>query len=535
VSEIIQSNLIAPEAPENSRQILRAFATRDRVAYSIYALTLVASISLWLIAIGAPLRVDETGTIWLINGGLSGIWARQFIGLAFPIYQYILWFSTKLIGTSELALRIPSVLAMLGATYVLYLAVREFLGREIGFIAVIIFSLNSTVAFASIDVRPYAFAVLVTNSAILVLFRSSKSDSNWLAVWFGLLSALIVYFHYLFGTILPALLVCFIVFKYRNRKLLWRQLGIALSVFAMAFLPLIPGLRYLFGTAGSHIVPTGAGPLALIRTLIPYWLAPAFAVTAFVAALLAAAGNRPKRKINLEGHQTAVCISLALVPTLILFGITFGMLVDVFSAPYHRLCAVPGISMCWAILISRFSSRTIRLLFCLVYMGLCAWSGLFTPASKQHDYSWKYALEATEKNASTDNAPVVICSNFIEADYEVMPTDSDSAKASKLFAPLTYYKLSGEVVPLPEGLNQQTVLLFSSFLKLANLKHERFLVVGHSFSYAVLDWIVQNTSDAYEAHSLGIYDGVKVLEFTPRNEVTPGAVDHSPPNHGGER
>jgi hypothetical protein len=111
-----------------------------------------------------------------------------------------------------------------------------------------------------------------------------------------------------------------------------------------------------------------------------------------------------------------------------------------------------------------------------------------------------------------------------------MPSDSASAKASKLFAPLSYYKLSVPVVPLPEGLNRETVRVFSSFLKDAEQKHKRFLVAGHVFSYAALDWVVQSSESAYVAHSLGTFDGIKVLEFLPRSKVEHQDIDSPEPH-----
>ena len=59
----------------------------------------------------------------------------------------------------------------------------------------------------------------------------------------------------------------------------------------------------------------------------------------------------------------------------------------------------------------------------------------------------------TENNASADNAPVIICSDFPEADYVPMPMDS--AKESRLFTQLSYYKLTVPVVPLPRALNEE--------------------------------------------------------------------------------
>ena len=58
-----------------------------------------------------------------------------------------------------------------------------------------------------------------------------------------------------------------------------------------------------------------------------------------------------------------------------------------------------------------------------------------SPASKMHGYSWKYALAVAEKNASADDAPVLICSDLPEADHKPMPI-GDAVKDDALsFAP----------------------------------------------------------------------------------------------------
>src|SRR5271166_4080422 len=94
----------------------------DRVLYAIYGGALAVSISVWFIAIRAPLWLDETISFWQINAGFAGISSRQ--GLSFPAYSYILWLWTRAIGSGEITLRLLSILAMLGAVYLLYLAAR---------------------------------------------------------------------------------------------------------------------------------------------------------------------------------------------------------------------------------------------------------------------------------------------------------------------------------------------------------------------------------------------------------------------------
>ncbi len=441
------------QTSENSLGLGSHRSIPDRVIYAIYALALAVSISIWFIAVRTPLWEDELGSYWQINAGFSGIWSRQ--GICPPAYSYILWFFTKLIGTSEIALRIPSILAMLAAAYLLYLAALELFEHPIAVIAAVIFCLNPFVIFASIDVRPYAFAVLAANAAILIVLRLRRNNSNWLAALFGLSLAFNVYFHYLFAVILPALAICFFAVKLRDRKTLWRQFGVALAAFALAFLPVIPGLLHLFQTRQTHLYEDPPTLSDLTWTLAPGWILPVICGVGIVAFLVAASTRRRVCSLNgVEGWKIIVCASLGLLPVLILYGISVGTPMHLFVA-HHRLAAIPGITLCWAFFVSRFHSRAMRLLFCVALVATTASFYLSYPLSSRHMPSWKYALEFAEKNASVDDAPVVMCSGFVESNHAAMPLDS--AKDSNLFAWLLYYKLSVPVVPLPQALNAEAI------------------------------------------------------------------------------
>lgn len=496
--------------------------------YAIYALALAASISVWFIAIHAPLRQDETGTYWKIAAGFSRIWSRQ--ELDFPSYTYILWLSTKILGIGEIALRIPSILAMLGAVWLLYLAARELFSRELSLLATVIFCLNPIVIFESIDIRPYAFAVLTTNAAILVVLRLRRSDSNWLAALFGFLTAVIVSFHYLFAAVLPGLLVCFFIVKAKDRRNRLRQCVIALAAFVMAFLPLLGGIDYLFRTSGTHVYEAPPQVGDLILTVAPGLLGFVFASVALIGALMAAfrrGAHVPQG--HDKGLSIAVGASLGLIPLFILYGISVATPIHMFRS-YHRLEAIPGIVLCWVWLIERcIHTQRLRLLFCVVLVAGTAFQLYRSPAARQHFFSRAYALKAAEKNASVDNAPVLICSGFVESKYVPMPPNSASAKDSKLFAPLSYYKLTVPVVPLPWGLNDEAKRIGSQFLTQAAQKHQRFLAVASDPSYETLDWLSQQASPNYSVRNLGTFDTVKVFEFDPWTPATPPAARASGP------
>lgn len=384
--------------------------------------------------------------------------------------------------------------------------------------------MHPIVIFESIDVRPYAFAVLATNAAIFIGLRLRRNNSHWLAALFGLSAACIVWFHFLFITILPALVLCFVVVKNRDRKTLWRQFGIALAVFILAFLPVIPGLLSMFRSRQTHVYELAPNVLDLVRILAPGWLLPLICVAVPFALLVSSFATRPSDlQSHFKGWHLLLCASLALVPVLILYGVSVGTSIHLFKAS-HELEGVPGIALCWALLVSRFDSRAVRLMFCIVLATATAFQYFSSSiTSGRKDYTAKYALEFVQKNASVDNAPVLMCSDFIESNYASMPLDS--AKDSNYFTQLSYYKLSVPVVPLPKALNAEAIRVGSQFLQEAARKHERFLAVASEPSYGILDWIEQNSAATHSVHKIGEFDKIAVLEFVPRPRGVPRAED----------
>ena len=493
-------------------------APRDRqsgvfsegLPYTIYSLAVAISIATWFIAIRAPLWLDETVSIFLIKGGWNGIMSRQIWPDA-PAYSCLLWLWTKAMGTSELVLRVSSVLPMLAATYLLYRAARELFDQDVAIIAAIVFCLHPIIIFAAIDVRPYAFAALAINATILAMVHLRHNNASWLAALFGFLAATIVEFQLLFAAILPALAVCFIASKIDNRKTLWRQLSIALVAFALGFLPAIPRLEYMMQTSGMHVFSEPPRLLQLVSTVTVRGLV----IVLVVFVLIAAA----KRRLDLRNHSdqwvVLLCTSLALIPILILYGLSVGTSIHVF-VPRYRLVAVPGIALCWALVASWINSRTLRLLFCTALVVVAASVCFTAPSFHRHMYSWKDALAFTEKNASADNAPVLICSDIPEADHMRMPV-GPAIGESGILPPLGYYKLTVPVTPLPRALNDEAIRAGSLFLE--QEADRRFLAMAFVESYGTLDWLAKAAAVTHTVRELGVFDGVKVLEFVPRAQT----------------
>ena len=482
---------------------------------TIYSVALAVSISIWFYAIRTPLWLDETVSIYLIRGGFAGIMSRQ-VWPDSPVYSCLLWLWTKVLGTTEISLRISSVLPMLLAVYLLYRAARELFGQDIAVLAAVIFCLHPIIISASIDVRPYAFAALAVNATILILVLLRNNNTTWMAALFGLLAAGIVQFQLLFASILPALVICFVALKVGDRKVLWRQLCVALITFAVASLPIIPRLQYMAHTSGTHVFSPAPKLYELGSTLTLHGLA-----LVLVLILLIAAGTKGLDRQGPAGRGSAdrwtvlLCLSLALVPILILYGLSVGTSIHVF-VPRYRLASVAGIALSWALLASRLNSRVLRLLFCVAVVAATGCRYLVSPPHST--YTWKYALQAIQKNASSDGAPVLICSDIPEADYMRMPV-GPAIEESGILPPISYYKITVPVVALPRALNEEATRVGSQFVQQAEQQHERFLAAAFAESYATLNWLTTRAAKTYDVHTLGDFDGVRVLEFVPRTRT----------------
>jgi hypothetical protein len=477
-----------------------------RVHYVAYGAALAVSLSTWFVAIRAPLWLDETISLFLIKDGFGGITRQMWPDSLAYSYLLLLW--TKVMGTSEIMLRISSILPMLGAVYLLYCTARKLFELDIALMAVIIFCLDPITVFAAIDVRPYAFAALATTAAIFALVSLRHNNSPWLAALFGLLAASILQFHLLFAGILPALLVCFLVLKFREGPVFWRQFSAALVAFALGLLPAIHKFEIMSHTSGTHAFATAPGQKQLGSILTVRG-----SVGMLILGAAFAAGTQRFHFRFPDRWTVLLCSYLALVPSLILFGLSRATSIHVFI-PRYELVAVPGIALSWALFASLIDSRMLRLLCAVAMVVLMVFLSFAFPASRRHEQSWKAALTFIEKNASVDNAPVLICSGISESDHMVMPTGRAIADSAVL-TPLLYYKLTVPVVPLPRSLNDEAVRVAWHFLAHATQEHERFLAMASEYSYPTLKWLSDRTLGTDDVHDLGVFDGVKIMEFVP--------------------
>ena len=99
-----------------------------------------------------------------------------------------------------------------------------------------------------------------------------------------------------------------------------------------------------------------------------------------------------------------------------------------------------------------------------------------------------------------------------------MPMGS-AIEETGILPPLSYYKVSVPVTPLPRGLNEEAIRAGSEFLQQQARRRQRFLALAFVQSYDTLDWLEKEAAGTDEVRQLGVFDRVKVLEFVPRAQA----------------
>lgn len=490
------------EAPSSLKQTTSLFSRL------LYPLALLASLSIWLLALRAPLWLDETLAYWQVSGGFAKIWSRSALMPSSIGYLYTLWAAKSILGSQEIALKIPSTLAMLGAVYFLFRAARELFEQDIALFVCIFFALEPNVVFAATDARPYAFALLATNLAIFVFIRWMTRHEMRQAIAFGAAAAAILYFHYLFGAILPAFAIYYLAVRHRSIKADASQLAAVLASFTLISLPLLYRILSLYHTKETHVVQELPTKWIALNTLVPMQTLIGFVAVLFLAALVR------KVKLTVADCFPAVllCPLLALVPAGILIGVSAAASLHLVI-PRYFLVVAPGSALTWGLLTSRIDSRLLRQMFCVGLVGVTVFECYSSPNARKHELSFKRAHAVVNANVARDHAPVLTCSAFIEADFEPLPTDrtSEDALNSQFF----YYPIDAPVVLLPMSLNDEAKRIAGQAALAATQLRQRFLVVGSPNCYPTIDWLASSSRGAFTTRLLGEFDEIVVVEFRP--------------------
>lgn len=402
---------------------------------------IVAAAGLWLPQLTSSFRLDETATHWLVSGGVVRAVERsqEFQGES-PFYTLIAYATRHVFGSSELALRIPSLLAMALAAWLVFRLGRRLAGREIGLIAAVVFVSTHGMAFAAGDARPYALSIAALAGSTLALVRWTEEGRRRDAAIYVVLVAAALYMHYLTGL---AIVAHPLYVRARRGAIGLRHYAAAAAAAGILMIPAVPHLASLVDRREHLEVPLSISLVDLFTVLVP----PLLVGTAIAGVVVAGARERlGARAGDVQPGAPTLALAWWIITPVVLYLVSrlgsttlFEPRFLFFSGPALALVAGGGIS-------TIRSARARRIVVTAIVIGAVLGFGSVTHSGDD----WRAAAEAVRSVAAGDT-PVLVRTGFIEStqlDWLGRP-----GKIDYLLAPLSPYPMAGEIVPLPYALS----------------------------------------------------------------------------------
>lgn len=143
-----------------------------------------------------------------------------------PVYFTGQYYWTKLVGISELSLRLPSVAFSLAANVVLYALVRRMYGKSAAWIALLLASLSNLHIYYGQEIRVYALSLLLSTCSMYGFYRAChEGERRWYVLHYAA-SLLMIFTHFYTAFLLVAQGVYLLLLQPRRP---WRAVPWALG------------------------------------------------------------------------------------------------------------------------------------------------------------------------------------------------------------------------------------------------------------------------------------------------------------------
>lgn len=287
---------------------------------------------------------DELATLDVARRPIGGILATAtHVDAVHSVYYIFMHFWMLLFGTSVLAVRLPSVLAMCGATVCTALLAVRLFDRRVALTAATVFALIPGVDRYACETRSYALVVLGSALALLALFRALERPSRKRWIIYGLLLGVTGALNLIALTALSSHLVVVMLSRPSGRRAALRAFGTVVGAVLVLVLPVV--------VLGASEASAQLGPLpkALFSSLPVMWqetgCSTAFSVIV-VFALPVMLGHRRRT-------SALVIFATAVLPVLVLWLVSINSMGFSYFARY-LLFVLPAWAIAVAAAVDRF-------------------------------------------------------------------------------------------------------------------------------------------------------------------------------------
>lgn len=420
---------------------------RERTLNLLLGLLLAACVTrLWLMPLPSSFWVDEMATVFVVHHGPHHPSFAVAPQVPDSIYYQLPRASEWLFGFSEVAYRLPSVLLMAMALFLIArLASRLIHPGAAWFVVFVCLSMRGINDQAA-DARPYALGTAIAAASLWFLIRWLDSAHWWDAALFILLATLLWRVHLLFWPFYIVLALYALVRLIRHETPVgWTSTLVVFGLLGGALVPVLLDALSLFRQATSHVI-VAQPTLRDLRILLKFGLILICGVGAFALGRLL---RWPRTSAFALNSSVVLIAGWWLLQPVALFAVSRFTGSSMFVARYLYL-GLPGAALAATLAASYFIPpdrwKPLSLVFAA---GALLMLGQWTERWPMHHGSdWRLAANTIDQWDSRNPGTPVLCpSPFIEARPPVW--QPSYALPGFLYSHLPVYPFRGKPYLLP--------------------------------------------------------------------------------------
>jgi len=388
--------------------------------------------------------LDETATVFVAEHGsdhpsLATVAPQAWQSVYYPVARASAW----LLGSSEIAYRLPSIFAMAIALLLISRLAGLLIHAEARWFAVFACVALSGINYEARDARPYALGILVMSASVLFLVRWLEGNGIWNGVGFVAGAILLLRIHLLFLPCYAVFAVCVLAYKLRGRTALsWLSILVTLGLIGAVLSPVIVDIAMLSKEASAHVFANPPRLSELLKAL-QWRLILGCAMGAWLLRWFFPGEGSGRQ------HGVSLIVAWWLTQPVVLFTYYLASGNSVF-VPRYLSIGLPGAAL---------AATAVAALFVPVrcWRGLAAGVGVIALVSGgqwsalwplHHNSDWRAAAAAVNTAIESATTPVLCPSPYIEA-RQALVGNGRYRLPGFFYSHLEAYPIEGRVVQLP--------------------------------------------------------------------------------------